>query len=268
VPAYLSGSAKLPPRRKAQLVAPDVAFRDVTFTYPVGPAGGAARLDPALNNVTFEARGGRVTAIVGASGSGKSTAANLLVRGFDPDGGVIEIGGRDIRDLPLDQLRAEVGVSPQRPYLFNDTIAANLRLACPDATDAQLMQAIAAAGLSEDIAAEPDGLAAAVGEMGERLSGGQRQRLALARTLIRQPSVIVLDEATSQLDQATERQVLDAMWDLAGNVTVIVIAHRLRTVERADWIVVLDAGQLAEQGTWPALTSHQGPLSHLLSRDP
>ncbi|MDR1152543.1 MAG: thiol reductant ABC exporter subunit CydC, partial [Bifidobacteriaceae bacterium] len=243
----------LPARRRAVAKAPAVAFRDVTFTYPAGPDRAAQRTGPAVAGVTFEARPGRVTAIVGASGSGKSTLAALLTRSFDPDAGTVEVGGRDVRTMALDQVRAEVGVCPQRPYLFNDTIEANLRLARPDASPALLAEAIRAAGLTEVVDGEPDGLAARVGEMGERLSGGQRQRLAVARMVVRQPSVIVLDEATSQLDHATERRVLDAIWDRAGEATVIVIAHRLATVERADWIVVMDGGRVVEQGVWADL---------------
>jgi ABC-type multidrug transport system fused ATPase/permease subunit len=222
---------------------------------------------PAVTDVSFEARPGRVTAIVGASGSGKSTLATLLTRSFDPDAGVLRLAGRDLRTIPLGQLRAEVGVCPQRPYLFNDTIAANLRLARPDATPVAIDQAIEAADLAAVVAAEPAGLDTMVGEMGERLSGGQRQRLALARMLVAEPSVIVLDEATSQLDAATERRVLDAVWQRAGATTVIVIAHRLATVAAADWIVVLDAGQVVEQGVWSTLQGANGPFAHLLARD-
>jgi ABC-type multidrug transport system fused ATPase/permease subunit len=249
------------------LTAPSVEFAGVTFTYPAPPGGGVARTQPAVAGVTFEARGGRVTAIVGASGSGKSTLAALLTRSFDPDRGTVRLGGRDVRALPLDQLRAEVGVSPQRPYLFNDTIEGNLRLAQPDASLAQIDAAVRAAVFDQVIAAEPDGLAAAVGEMGERLSGGQRQRLALARMLIRDPAVIVLDEATSQLDEVTERQVLDSVRAAAGGVTVIIIAHRLTTVADADWIVVLDAGQVVQQGKWADLVATPGPFAHLLARE-
>jgi thiol reductant ABC exporter CydC subunit len=257
----------LPPRERAALRAPSVRFENVTFAYPASPGGGAARGSPAVRGVGFEARGGRVTAIVGASGSGKSTLATLLTRSFDPDDGGVFLGGRDVRTMPLGQLRAEAGLCPARPYLFNDTIEANLRLARPDATAEQIEWALRTAVFDDVVAGAPDGLGTRVGEMGERLSGGERQRLALARTLIREPSLIVLDEATSQLDEATEGRVLEHIWDLAGPATVIVIAHRLTTVAEADNIVVLDAGQVVEQGVWADLAGGDGPFARLLERE-
>jgi thiol reductant ABC exporter CydC subunit len=253
-------------RRRAQLTAPDVEFRDVTFTYPAA-GGGKARTVPALTDVSFTARGGEVTAIVGASGSGKSTVASLLARVWDPDAGSILLGGRDVRTYPLAQLRAEVAITPQRPYLFNDTLAANLRLVRPDADDAALASVLDAAGLTDWVAAEPDGVTAQVGEMGERLSGGQRQRVALARTLLAEPSVIVLDEATSQLDAETEARVLAAVAEWAEGRTVIMIAHRLATVAGADHIVVLDSGRVVQQGTYETLSARPGPFRDLQTRE-
>jgi ABC-type transport system involved in cytochrome bd biosynthesis fused ATPase/permease subunit len=256
-----------PARCRATLRAPSVQFRGVRFTYPAIAGGGAVRSEPALEDVSFDVRGGSVTAIVGASGSGKSTVAALLTRSYDPDQGTVLLAGRDVRTMPLDQVRAEVGVSPQLPYLFNDTIEGNLRLARPDADPALLAEAIRRAAFDTVVAEEPDGLAARVGEMGERLSGGQRQRLAVARTLIRQPSVIVLDEATSQLDRETEARVLAGVREAADGATVIVIAHRLATVADAAWIVVLDAGRVVEQGTWQDLVDRGGCFTRLLARE-
>ncbi|MDR1806772.1 MAG: thiol reductant ABC exporter subunit CydC [Propionibacteriaceae bacterium] len=253
-------------RATAALVAPDVEFDHVTFTYP-DLAGGPGRTRPALAGLTFTARGGAVTALVGASWSGKSTVAALLARAFDPDAGAIRLGGVDLRDYALDQLRAEVGLAPQRPYLFNDTLAGNLRLAAPSASAAELAAAARQAGLDDVVAAEPEGWAAPVGEQGERLSGGQRQRLALARTLVARPSVVVLDEVTSQVDAATEQRVLAGMREATAGKTVLFIAHRLATVRDADWIVVLDNGSVVQQGVYADLATAAGPFRDLLDRE-
>ncbi|MDR1512721.1 MAG: ABC transporter ATP-binding protein/permease, partial [Propionibacteriaceae bacterium] len=253
-------------RPKAALRAPSVTFSHVTFTHP-DAAGRPSRLTPALDDVSFEARAGRVTAIVGPSGSGKSTLAALLVRVWDPDLGTIRLGGTDIRDFDVDQLRAEVGTTSQRPYLFNDTVEGNLRLAKPDATPDEIAAANRAAAFDSVLAEEPDGLATPVGELGGRLSGGQAQRLALARTLLADPGVLVLDEATSQVDPVTEQQILSGVKTAAQGKTVLYIAHRLRTVETADWIVVLDEGRVVQQGDHQTLATTPGPFATLLARE-
>ncbi|MDR1513491.1 MAG: ABC transporter ATP-binding protein/permease, partial [Propionibacteriaceae bacterium] len=253
-------------RPTATLRAPSVTFTHVTFTHP-DAAGRPSRLTPALDDVSFEARAGRVTAIVGPSGSGKSTLAALLVRVWDPDQGTIRLGDTDIRDFDVDQLRAEVGTTSQRPYLFNDTVEGNLRLAKPDATPDDIAAANRAAALDSVLAEEPDGLATPVGELGGRLSGGQAQRLALARTLLADPGVLVLDEATSQVDPVTEQQILSGVKAAAQGKTVLYIAHRLRTVETADWIVVLDEGRVVQQGDHQTLSTTPGPFATLLARE-
>ncbi|MDR1443058.1 MAG: thiol reductant ABC exporter subunit CydC [Bifidobacteriaceae bacterium] len=248
--------------RLAKLSAPEVRFESVSFGYPAAP-----RNSPALSDVSLVAPGGQVTAIVGASGSGKSTLAALLTRSWDPDGGTIKLGGRALDQYSLDQLRAEVSVSSQRPYLFNLSIEENLRLARPGVTATELDRAAAAAHLDAVIAERESGWDAPVGEMGELLSGGQRQRLALARALVRDPSVLVLDEATSQLDHAGEAQVLRGLEEAWRGKTVIVIAHRLATVRDAAKIYVMDAGRVVQEGSYPELASSPGPFADLLARE-
>ncbi|MDR0960304.1 MAG: ABC transporter ATP-binding protein/permease [Propionibacteriaceae bacterium] len=233
--------------------------------FPTGSTTMSPR--PVLDHLTFTAEAGKVTAVVGASGSGKSTIAALVTRSWDPDSGTITLGNHNLRDYPLAQLRDLVGLSQQRPYLFNSTIAANMRLAKEDATLLDLETAAARASLTEFIAAEPEGWQTPVGEMGERLSGGQRQRLALAQVMLREPRVLILDEATSQLDAATEEAVLSQILRAARGSTVLMIAHRLATVRDADTIIVLDNGRIVEEGTYDELAQAGGPFAALLSRE-
>jgi ABC-type multidrug transport system fused ATPase/permease subunit len=242
--------------------APEVAFEGVTFRHP-----GAARSAPALSDVTLRARAGQVTAVVGASGSGKSTLAALLTRTWDPASGRITLDGRPLGDWPLAELRSLVAVSPQRPYLFNQTIRENLLLARPEASAAELERVAQAARLDQVIATKAAGWDAPVGELGELLSGGERQRLALARTLLRAPAVLVADEATSQLDAATEASVLEGLRAAGAGRTVVVIAHRLASIRDADTIWVLDAGRVVQHGAWEELAAQAGPFADLLERE-
>jgi ABC-type multidrug transport system fused ATPase/permease subunit len=239
-----------------------VRFEGVTFHYP-----GAHRSAPALSDVTLTAPGGQVTAIVGASGSGKSTLAALLVRSWDPDAGRIAIGGRDLGAWPLEDLRQAVAISPQRPYLFNLSLRENLLLARPDATGEDLEGAAAAAHLDAVVASKERGWDAPVGEMGELISGGERQRLALARALLREPAVLVADEATSQLDAAAEAAVLAGLRRSPPGRTLIVIAHRLATVRDADVVYVMDAGRVVQTGSYDELAARPGPFADLLARE-
>jgi ABC-type multidrug transport system fused ATPase/permease subunit len=190
---------------------------------------------------------------------------------WDVDAGAIRLGGADIRDLDLPRLRELVAYAPQRPYVFNDTVRANLLLARPGATDEQLMRVCRQVGLARFLDDEPDGLDTRVGEMGERLSGGQRQRLALGRALLRDAPVTILDEATSQLDRATEAEVLAGIRAATAGRTLIVIAHRISTVADADQIVVLDSGRVVETGTYaelvPADGRGSGALASLVRRE-
>ncbi|MEV7973928.1 thiol reductant ABC exporter subunit CydC [Cellulomonas sp. NPDC089187] len=228
----------------------DIRFEGVTFGYPMPDLDPddalptrARAAGPVLDRVDLTIPAGTTTAVVGPSGSGKSTLVNLLTRAWDPQAGRVTLGGVDIRDLDLDDLRRHVAVVGQSTYLFNDTLAANLRLAAPDATDADLEQACRRAALHDAITAMPDGYATRVGEMGERLSGGQRQRLAIARALLLDAPVLILDEATSQLDVATEAEIQDALAEVCRGRTVLVIAHRPGAVRTADRVVGI--GELA-----------------------
>jgi thiol reductant ABC exporter CydC subunit len=241
---------------------PEVRFEDVTFRYP-----GASRSAPALAGVTLTAAAGKVTAVVGASGSGKSTLAALLTRSWDPDGGRITIGGRELADWTLADLRGLVAVAPQRPYLFNQSIRDNLLVARPDATAEDLGRAAERARLDAVTASKEEGWDAPVGELGELLSGGERQRLALARTLLREPAVLVVDEATSQLDAATEAQVVAGLTRAAAGRTVILVAHRLSTVRDADSVYVMDAGRVVQHGAYTELAAQPGPFADLLARE-
>lgn len=247
--------------------APTVTVEDVTFTYPVGADAAGVRAEPAVRGVSFTAAAGTTTALVGASGSGKSTIASLLVRCWDVDSGALRLDGTDVRELGLADLRATVAVAQQRPYLFNTTIEENLRMARPDATAEEIAQACRRAALDEVVDSLPDGLATVVGEMGERLSGGQRQRLAVARALLSDSPVLVLDEATSHLDAAAEARVLAGVREAGAGRTVVVVAHRLSTVADADRIVVLDAGRVVEQGTHAELLAAGGAYASLLDRE-
>ncbi|MDR1077843.1 MAG: ABC transporter ATP-binding protein/permease [Propionibacteriaceae bacterium] len=255
-----------PTRASRPAGAGQVEFRAVSFAYPPGDEAGSARPEPVLRQVSFTVPGGGVTGLVGASGSGKSTLGWLLTRAWDPDSGAILIDGVDLRQWPLDLLRARVGLIEQRPYLFNDTVVGNLRLAVPEADDRAIASALALSDLTGLVEQSPQGLDTPVGEMGERLSGGQRQRLALARGLLAQPDILVLDEITSQLDRASEERVLAGVAAATRGRTVIAIAHRLSTLRRADWIVVLEAGRVVEQGRFDDLAAQAGVFARLLAR--
>ncbi|MER7739600.1 ABC transporter ATP-binding protein [Streptomyces sp. NPDC096538] len=236
---------------------PELRFHDVRFTYDGAPA-------PALDGVSFTARAGRTTAIVGPSGAGKSTLLALLLRHHDPQGGRITLDGRPTTECALDSLRQGIAVVSQETYLFHATIADNLRLARPGATDDELTRAARAAGIHDEIAALPDGYATVLGERGATLSGGQRQRLALARALLSDAPVLVLDEATSSVDQRREADIVRELPKAVGGRTVLVIAHRLAAVRSADRIVVLDAGRVDAVGDHTGLVEAGGVYTRLV----
>jgi ATP-binding cassette subfamily B protein len=233
-----------------------VQLDGVSFTYP-----GADRA--AVNNVDIDVPAGSTLALVGETGSGKTTVASLIARLYDPAAGRVLIDGIDIRDLRLADLAAIVGVVSQETYLLHTTVRQNLRYARPEATDAEIEDAARAAQIHDLIAGLPDGYDTMVGSRGHRFSGGEKQRIAIARTLLRNPRVLVLDEATSALDTETERAVQLAFDALAAGRTTITIAHRLSTVRNADQIVVLDHGRIIEAGTHASLVAGQGRYATL-----
>ncbi len=204
--------------------------------------------------------------MVGVSGGGKSTLAHLLPRGFDPDSGTVRLGGVDVSRLSLDELRSRVGFVAQRPTMLSRTLADNLRLAAPDAPDDDLVAALRVAALDDWLAGLPEGLATRIGERGSTLSGGQLQRIALARALVARPSVLVLDEALSQLDGPTARVVRDRLAALPGPMTVIEVTHRVDLLEDDTFVAVLDAGRLVASGPASTLRKHNEAFAKLEAR--
>ena len=220
-----------------------------------------------LQDVSFTVPPGTKTALVGETGSGKTTCAYLVARLYDASQGTVSIDGVDVRDLTFPSLTAAVGVVSQETYLFHASVRENLRFAKPDATDEEIEEAARAAQIHELIATLPDGYETVVGERGYRFSGGEKQRMAIARTILRNPPVLVLDEATSSLDTQTERLVQEALERLSAGRTTIAIAHRLSTVRDADQIVVLDRGRVVETGTYEDLVLRGGRFAELAARD-
>ncbi|WP_264050364.1 ABCB family ABC transporter ATP-binding protein/permease [Methylobacterium flocculans] len=235
-----------------------VRFEDVRFAYD--PAR------PILKGVSFEVPAGRTVAIVGPSGAGKSTLSRLLFRFYEPQGGRILIDGQDIAQVRQASLRAAIGMVPQDTVLFNDTIGYNIRYGRWDATEAEVRAAASLAQIDRFISALPEGYDTPVGERGLKLSGGEKQRVAIARTILKGPPILVLDEATSALDSFTEREIQDALDTVSQGRTTLVIAHRLSTVVNADEIIVLDKGVIVERGDHAALLERDGVYAAMWSR--
>ena len=229
----------------------EVALEAVSFRY-------APELTDALSDVSFTIKPGEVVALVGPSGAGKTTVASLIPRFWDVTGGRITLDGVDIRDLSFADLRGSVGLVPQEPALFSGTVRENIAYARPDASAADVNAAAAAAHAIEFIERLPQGMETRVGERGVKLSGGQRQRIALARVFLKDPVVVLLDEATSSLDNESERLVEEAMEELLRGRTTLIIAHRLRTVRRADRVLVIEHGRIVQEGTHDVLVSSEG----------
>ena len=233
----------------------DLQFDGVTFSYGGGEA--------ALKSVSFNVGEQQRIALVGPSGAGKSTIVALLLRFFEPQTGAILVGGVDIKELGLDALRAQIALVAQDTYLFHGTIAENLRIAKPEASDAEIAAAAEAAQIGDFIRGLPEGFATQVGERGAQLSGGQRQRVAIARALLKDAPILILDEATSNIDPASEQAIQKALARLFERRTTIVIAHRLSTIRSADRILVLNEGAVVERGTHDELLSENGLYSRL-----
>ncbi|MSR97447.1 ABC transporter ATP-binding protein [Arthrobacter sp. BL-252-APC-1A] len=247
-----------PVRLESGRVRGEVRFEDVDFAYDGGT--------PVLRNIKLTLASGTTTAVVGATGSGKSTLASLIPRLNDPAAGRVTIDGVDVRDIHPQDLSRIVGVVSQETYLIHASVRENLLLAAPEAADDELWQALRAAQISAAIDSLPEGLDTLVGARGHRFSGGEQQRLAIARTILRNLPVLVLDEATSALDNTTEAQVQLALEQLSAGRTTLTIAHRLSTVQNADQVVVLDAGQIVERGTPAELAAANGPFARLAAR--
>jgi ATP-binding cassette subfamily B protein/subfamily B ATP-binding cassette protein MsbA len=246
-------------RAERNAIAGDIAFENVSFTYPGGDA-------PALSDVNLAVAAGQIVALVGPSGAGKTTLSNLVARFYDPTSGRVTLDGRDLRDFDVESFRSLLGIVEQDVFLFDGTIAQNIAYARRDASLEEVRAAAEAANAAEFIDHTPDGLQTVIGERGVRLSGGQRQRLAIARAILADPKILVLDEATSNLDTDSERLIQQSLASLMRGRTSFVIAHRLSTISRADVIVVIENGRISQTGTHSQLMQHGGKYRSMVEQ--
>jgi len=250
------------------LLTTEPEVRDMPVTYDLRPGPGLIEFsnvsfgyDPrrtVLSDVSFRVEPGQKFAIVGPSGAGKSTIGRLLFRFYDADNGVISVDGVDIREATQESLRANIGVVPQDCVLFNDTILYNIAYGRPEATQAEVEEAARQAAIHDFIISTPDKYETLVGERGLKISGGEKQRVAIARTILKRPRILIFDEATSALDTTTEREIQNSLNEISQNTTTLIIAHRLSTISDADKIVVLNEGRIVEEGTHIALLAKNG----------
>jgi len=255
-----SEALSLESRESIEPIKGDVSFQNVSFSYP-------SRKDvTVLKDITFSAKHGEQVALVGPSGAGKSTVSALLLRFYDPSGGQIIIDGKDARDYDLTSLRGNMAIVPQEVLLFGGTIRENIEYGKPGATEQEILQAAENANAMEFIGKFPEGLETLVGERGVQLSGGQRQRIAIARAILKNPAILILDEATSSLDAENERLVQEALEKLMQGRTSFVIAHRLSTISHADRIIVIDQGEVKEMGTHEELLERENGIYAQLTR--
>lgn len=239
-------------------IEPTIAFENVTFHYHLDEP-------PVLKDVCFGAQTGETVALVGPSGAGKSTITSLLLRFWDPQQGRISLGGRDLRDFTLAALRDHITIVQQDAYMFNTSVRENIRIGKHDATDTEVEDAAKKAYLHEFITTLPQGYDTLLGEHGAKLSGGQRQRISIARALLKDAPILILDEATSNLDAESERVIRDGIARLMGGRTTLIIAHRLSTIVSADHIIVLDHGRVVEVGTHASLMTREGTYSRMVA---
>jgi ATP-binding cassette subfamily B protein len=238
----------------------DISYRNVRFTYDTKDG-------EVIGDISFDIKGGTTVAIVGDSGAGKTTTASLLPRFYEIDSGTITIDGQDIRKVTQRSLRQSIGFVQQNVFLFDADIRENLRYGNPDASDEQMFAALDAANLGDFVRSLPNGLSTPVGEHGTRLSGGQKQRISIARVFLKNPPILIFDEATSSLDNESEHLIQDAFKRLSAGRTSIVIAHRFTTIREADNIIVLDKGKVIESGTHESLLASGGHYARLYRHD-